>query len=360
MNTTTAHDSQRRTIQVYFLAAPEDQDVCEAIQEHLSPVVRSSPIPIEVNSDFNIPVGAERETHKQRLFEADVVLALISSDFIDDDEIYKRHQKVIERFNNRETEMISILVRNCLWKVLPFANLGMLPKNLQPLNNRQFWNSQDDAVTEVVSDIYEAINELTQREAVQPSSAAEVESAPDLEAASETSRSQARSQPRAVSPVTVDWRTGYYRTVLMKRAGAIFLDTILSVFVPLFALLVIFFAITGAEDISNEALAFFAIIVYFVVLPIMESSKWQGTIGKRILKLQITNRDGERISFFRAVWRNIMRTIVLYSYFFVIPLIVQYFRFRKTRKLFHDELSGTVIGERLASSGVVSLSRSVA
>ena len=41
--------------------------------------------------------------------------------------------------------------------------------------------------------------------------------------------------------------------------------------------------------------------------------------------------------------------LTLYSYFFVLPLIFQYARFGKTKKLFHDEFSSTVIGERLAT-----------
>ena len=391
MTTTATHDPQRRNIQVYFLAAPEDQDVCEEIQKFLSPIVRSSPIPIEVNGDFNIPSGADRDKYKQRLFDADVVLALISSDFINNDDIYNRHQKVIERYNNNKTVLVPILVRNCLWKSTPFARLPVVPKNLQPLNNKQFWNSQDDAVTAVVSDIYDSINELTQSEAVQPSPAVKVESTPDLKAASGTSISQtepynsiselaqtqseavqppsvakvksapdlkapvgtsisqATSQARASLPIADDWRKKYYRTVLLKRAGAILLDQLIIIFVPLVLL------VRVVPDIDNTLLGVITYIIYFVVMPIMESSKWQGTIGKRIMKIQITDREGERITFLRAFWRNLMRSLVLYAYFISIGvlLVIQFFRFNKTRKLFHDELSGTVIGERLASSDAV-------
>jgi hypothetical protein len=46
---------------------------------------------------------------------------------------------------------------------------------------------------------------------------------------------------------------------------------------------------------------------------------------------------------------------MLYSYIisFGLLLIPQYFRFNKTKKLFHDELSSTVIGEELASSSEI-------
>ncbi len=79
----------------------------------------------------------------------------------------------------------------------------------------------------------------------------------------------------------------------------------------------------------------------------MESSKWRGTFGKQIMKLQITDREGHPINFFRALWRNIVRLIVGYSYIFIIPLIIQYFTFKSSRQLFHDQLSKTIIGEKL-------------
>ena len=184
--------------------------------------------------------------------------------------------------------------------------------------------------------------------AVQPMHVAEAKRAPDLKPAPVVPVSAGTSQASASSTIAVDWRRKYYRAVVLKRAGAILLDQLLLLFVPFF-LLGMGLGITGT-DISDTGLNWIAMFIYFVVMPIMESSKWQGTIGKRIMKLQITDREGDRVTFLRAFWRNIMRTVVLYSYFLVVPLIYQYIRFNKTRKLFHDELSGTVIGERLTGS----------
>ncbi len=94
----------------------------------------------------------------------------------------------------------------------------------------------------------------------------------------------------------------------------------------------------------------FTFIIYVIVCAAMESSGWRGTFGKRIMKLQITDRDGHPISFFRAFWRNAARLIVGYSYLFILPMIIQYFTFKKTKQLFHDQLSSTVIGEMLAKA----------
>jgi uncharacterized RDD family membrane protein YckC len=211
--------------------------------------------------------------------------------------------------------------------------------------------------------------------AVQPAFVAEMKSAPDLKAASVAAVSQTARQARTSSPIAVDWRKKYYRAVLMKRAGAIFLDQILMVYVPLILLL------TVLPNIPDWVSTLFTYVISFFVMPKMESSKWQGTIGKRILKLQITDRDGARVTFLRAFWRNIARTIVLYLYLLfpillilvllgdinfwisligLIPLIYQYVRFKKTKKLFHDEVSGTEIGERLPSSAPAKVAMTMA
>jgi uncharacterized RDD family membrane protein YckC len=175
-----------------------------------------------------------------------------------------------------------------------------------------------------------------------------------------------KDEKKGVIPIQVDWRKKYYIKVLWKRFWAFFLDQILTFFpVFIFGLLVALFgSVIWAEifgiEVAEEAeitdaeliiSILFAFSVYLIVCAKMESSKWRGTFGKRIMKLQITDRDGEPVSFFRALWRNITRVIVGYSFIYtlLISLPIQYVRFKKTKKLFHDELSGTVIGERLAS-----------
>ena len=387
--------NRRSKILVYFLAAPEEEDECQAIRKHLSPAIRNSKIPIEIRSDFEIPAGEDKALYKQKLLEADIVLALISSDYISDDETYARTQKVIERYNNNQTILVPILVRNCLWKSTPFVNLPLLPKNFQPLNNKQFWNSEDDALMAVVGDIYEAINKFSEEETSQRPSEVEINRVTEQKAApaatfvdqermtaqpekmvTETfqqvlsaSKNEDNSQSnkqKPVTPIEVDWRKNYYKKVLWKRLFAFLIDQILT-WLP--AILIGFvFAIVGSliwDGISNvevtnaevtnsemsdaelNYIILFAFIFYFIVCAKMESSKWRGTFGKRILKLQITDREGHPISFSRALVRNILRTLVGYSYLLLIPFIIQIFSFKKAKKLFHDQLSSTVIGERL-------------
>jgi len=379
-------ETQRRHIVIYFLAAQQDEDVCRAIHRHLMPIVRDSQIPIEVMDDFDVPAGDEVDEHRQLLLDADIVLSLISVDFISDDDVYERCKKVIERHNSRKTLMISILVRNCLWKASPLAKFAVLPKNLQPLNNKQYWNSEDDALTSVVSDIYDSISKMTSVVVLPPTqpiapptrdAVASMPATPRIDPKTPVSkprwappvveRSNAAAREvwaapsvqaggtlayRITRPVTdavdVDWRKKYYTRVLWKRGAALLLDYVFLAFIPL---VVVLTALSIGQDtsktLSESTYNNFFAAMFFLVAPAMEASRWRATIGKRIMKLQITDKRGERISYGRAFVRNILRSLTALSYVFVLPLVLQYFRFRKTKKLFHDELSTTEIGERL-------------
>jgi len=146
---------------VYFLAAPEDEQACKDVDEYLSPIIRNSKIPIVICSDYTIPPGENVESHKEKLYQADVVLAFGSKDFIANEDTYQRTQKVIVRYNNNETVLLAILVHNFFWKLPPFGLLPILPRNQQPIKNLKFWGSEEDAFTSVVEDIYKTITELT-------------------------------------------------------------------------------------------------------------------------------------------------------------------------------------------------------
>jgi uncharacterized RDD family membrane protein YckC len=283
-------------------------------------------------------------------------------------------------------------VRNCLWKDSPLAKFQLLPTNEQPL---QSWPSRDDAVVSVVTDLYESIKEILSRmsavevapqaadvvtETAPPATVSEAETvpsggaaeaaalpdtpvpersaepvaAPEAQVAEDGDAAGTATVPppprvaRAVpvsTPIESNWRKKYYRRVIRKRGVALFLDYLILLFLPAIVLSVL----PVSESTASSALIVVGLVVFYLVAPAFEASRWRATPGKRIVKLQITTKEGERISYRRAFARNVLRTLTLYSYFFVIPLIYQYVRFGKTKKLFHDEFSSTVTGERLAT-----------
>ena len=353
MTSTDAGNLPKRNIQMYLLAADADRAVCEAIVKHLKPVVREFAVPVQLLSDFDLPPGSDVQAHRQRLLTADIVLALISADFISDDAIYARIKAVTELHNSGKVVMIPLLVRNCLWKATPFARLGMLPKNFQPLNNLQFWPSTDDALMAVVDDVYASLNKMTQTTggllAPAPASAAPgtAAGAPPAPPA-QTPPIPGGGHTAAVQEIAVDWRRAYYRNVVWKRAGALAIDWVVACMVWMVWLVVYMSAGNPSSEVDGTDMAVM-VVIFYIICPLLEASPWRATVGKRMMGLQITDQDGRRISFGRAFVRTVLRTVVGYAYLLSlgILLVVQFLRFKKTKKLFHDELSSTLIGERL-------------
>jgi len=334
-------------ISVYFLSAPEDENTCIAIDKHLSTIRFNTTVPIEINGDFKIPAGENITQYKQKLFEADIVLVFVSVDLLNNDECYERLKKVIANHNSRKTTLLPILARNCMWKATPFANLPLLPRNQQPLNNKQFWNSEDDALTAVVDDIYKAINEFNKPET------------------KEIKQSQAISQK---SILEIDWRKNYLWKVFWKRVAASLLDGLiigLPLYLVFYGLVLNQLSAQGdyydVYDYGMSEEAAFQIIFYYLLITaaqiliyaFMESSSWRGTPGKRIMKLQITDNAGNPIKFQKALVRNVIKlligafTNIGNGVIVILYAIAQVIAYSQTKKFFHDQLSNTVIGERL-------------
>jgi uncharacterized RDD family membrane protein YckC len=61
---------------------------------------------------------------------------------------------------------------------------------------------------------------------------------------------------------------------------------------------------------SAEATAFLLLVVpVLLYFAIFESSRWQATWGKRVLKLRAETTSGERAGFLRALWRNALKLL---------------------------------------------------
>jgi uncharacterized RDD family membrane protein YckC len=337
-------------ITVYFLSAPEDENTCRAIDKHLSTVRFNSSIPIEILGDFNIGAGENISQYKEQIYTADIVLVFVSVDLLNNDECYGRLKKVIANHNSRKTTLLPILARNCMWKATPFANLPLLPKNQHPLNDKQFWNSEDDALTSVVSDIYNAINDFSK-----------------IETTGVTQQRPANLGQKSI--LEIDWRKNYLWKVFWKRVAASLLDGLI-IGIPLY---IIFYMLVlnsatvqtdynyydtgyGSQEGKILEIMFYYLLIagaQILICAFMESSKWRGTPGKLIMKLQITDNAGNPISFGKAFIRNIIKWLISAFTGFgdgilpILYIIAQIVAYSYSKKFFHDQLSNTVIGERL-------------
>jgi len=112
-------------------------------------------------------------------------------------------------------------------------------------------------------------------------------------------------------------------------------------------------AIEGGETMSEEEAigmvgAIFAGIgiVFLIIIAIylfyfagMESSKYQGTVGKMVMGIKVTDLSGNKVSFGKALVRYIGR--YLSGMFFCIGYIIAAFTDKK--QALHDMIAGTLV-----------------
>ncbi len=110
--------------------------------------------------DREISAGTEWEhqidTH---LDTAQIILLLVSPDFMDSDYCYGREMKrAMERHESGEARIIPILLRPVYYEGAPFEKFQMLPTNGKPITS---WPHHDEAFEEIAKGISKAVKELT-------------------------------------------------------------------------------------------------------------------------------------------------------------------------------------------------------
>ena len=146
-----------RQLRVFIAYSREDNDHRIRLEKHLSPLKRSAEI--STWYDGEIELGKDWETEiRNALNLSDVILLLISPDFIHSDYCYDIEMKrALERHEAGEATVVPILVRHCAWEDTPFAKLQLLPRNGQPL-----YSGNLPAVDEAFSQVSKELKSLVQ------------------------------------------------------------------------------------------------------------------------------------------------------------------------------------------------------
>ncbi|MBW4653176.1 MAG: toll/interleukin-1 receptor domain-containing protein [Kaiparowitsia implicata GSE-PSE-MK54-09C] len=157
MNSSEGH---RDDIKVFISYAQADEGLFLALGKHLSAIRQSKLIrdwhctKIKAGEDF------ARET-SEHLKSSDVILLLISSDYLDsksnnDIEI----EEAIQRHNNQKARVIPVLLRRVDWQNTFFENLKPLPCNGSPVSS---WSNQDEALFDVAKGVRDVVEDLIKK-----------------------------------------------------------------------------------------------------------------------------------------------------------------------------------------------------
>jgi hypothetical protein len=162
-------------VEIFFSYSHKDEGLRNELEKHLS-VLRRQGV-IEIWTDHRIGPGDEIDGEIDRHLEsADIILLLVSSDFLNSDYCYDIEMKrAMERHERGEARVIPIILRPCDWQTAPFGGLNALPADSKPVTKHQ---SLDDAFLEVAR----AIRGIAQHLRPAPTVTGHVEPAGWLEA----------------------------------------------------------------------------------------------------------------------------------------------------------------------------------
>ena len=94
----------------------------------------------------------------ENLESADIILLLVSADFIASEYCYsKEMDRALERQKAGDALVIPVILRDCNWKNAPFGNLQGLPKNFKPIKK---WTDRDSAWRNVSEGIEDAVKRI--------------------------------------------------------------------------------------------------------------------------------------------------------------------------------------------------------
>ena len=141
---------------VFYSYANEDDALREALEKQLSMLRRQGYI--APWHKRNISAGQAWETvTDEHLNTADIILLLVSPDFIASDYCYGREvTRAMERYEAGEAHVVPILVRPTDYKGTPFEKLLPLPTDKVPVTK---WQDRDDALLDVAQGIRNVVEQ---------------------------------------------------------------------------------------------------------------------------------------------------------------------------------------------------------
>ncbi len=144
---------------LFFSYSHVDEDLRDQLEIHLWGLRRQGLIDswhdrrIVAGDEFGAAIDGHIDT-------ADVILLLVSPDFIASNYCYEREMKrALERHQRGDARVIPVILRPSDWHDLPFGKLLATPKDGRPITK---WPNLDEAFQDVVSAIKGALKPLAQ------------------------------------------------------------------------------------------------------------------------------------------------------------------------------------------------------
>lgn len=138
---------------VFFSYSHKDEALRDQLESHLALLKNQGSIAAWY--DRRIVAGDEvDDAIFGKLETADIILLLVSSDFISSPYCYSREMlRAMERHEANEARVIPVILRHCMWHGAPFGKLRATPRDGKPITS---WPDRDEALADVARDVAKA------------------------------------------------------------------------------------------------------------------------------------------------------------------------------------------------------------
>ncbi len=147
-------------VRLFISYSHKDERFRNELETHLKLLQRQGLI--EIWHDRKIEAGDEwKRKIDENLERAEIILLLISADFIASDYCYAIEMtRALERHENGEARVIPVIVRDCNWHSAPFGKLQALPKDGKAVKK---WPDKDSAWRNVAEGIQIVVEEIRKK-----------------------------------------------------------------------------------------------------------------------------------------------------------------------------------------------------
>lgn len=152
------NEEMKQTFQVFCSYSHRDREYQDELAQHLSTLKRLGLI--ELWYDKEICAGDDwKKEISENLEKADIVLLLVSANFIASDYCYTIEMKrALELHESKQAIAIPIIIKTCDWEVIsPLSKLQALPSNAKAVDR---WTNPNEAWTDVSKGIRKTIDKI--------------------------------------------------------------------------------------------------------------------------------------------------------------------------------------------------------